>query len=159
MRAYYGERYVDLPPSEQEKQEQVMMGLIPNESPVPALFDFGVLENVPLSIKLDIGGSAYWSEIAQMNTLDNLLMQGQINIVDYLERVPNGYISNQQELVQALRERMGMAAAMPAQPQTSGPISAESNVINMPGGAGYGALQRTLNQGGAEGLDLSQISM
>lgn len=159
MRVYYGERYVDMKPSEQEKQQAAMMGVAIPDVPSPRLFDFGILEQVPMSIKLDVGGSAYWSEIAQMNTLDNLLMQGQINIVDYLERVPNGYISNQQELVQTLRERLGMAAAMPVQPETSGPVSAESNVINMPGGAGYGALQRTLNTGGAEGFDLSQVSM
>lgn len=91
-------------------------------------------------------------------------MNGQINVVDYLERVPNGYISNQQELVTTLRERLGMNAMFNAQPVNgsnvpSGPVSAESNVINMPAGAGYGTLQRTINQGGAEGLNLSQIRM
>lgn len=159
MRVYYGTRYVDIKPSEEEKQQAEMAGMILPDTPVPHSFDFGQLEEVPMSIKLDVGGSAYWSEIAQMNTLDNLLMQGKINIVDYLERVPNGYISNQQELVQTLRERMGMMAAMPPDVQTGGPVSAESNVINMPGGAGYGTLQRTINEGGAEGLNLSQIRM
>ena len=154
MRAYYGERYVDLPPTEQDKQEQMMMGLVPDENPVPTLFDFGILENVPLSIKLDIGGSAYWSEIAQMNTLDNLLMNGQITVIDYLERVPNGYISNQQELIQSLRER-----ANPATPaQVQGMQGAEMS-LDMPNGAGYGNLQRAINQTGMEGLDLSQIKM
>ena len=159
MRVYYGSRYVDLKPTELQKQQAAMSGMILPDVPTPTLFDFSILNDVPMSIKLDVGGSAYWSEIAQMNTLDNLLMQGQINIVEYLERVPNGYISNQQELIQALRERLGMQATMPVQTQTGGPVSAESNVINMPGGAGYSALQRTINQGGAEGLDLSQIRM
>lgn len=161
MRVYYGSRYVDLKPTEEQKQQAAMMGITLPDIATPQVFDFSELETVPMSIKLDVGGSAYWSEIAQMNTLDNLLMQGQINIVDYLERVPNGYISNQQELVQTLRERMGMMAAMPNAQATpaGGPVSAESNVINMPGGAGYGALQRTLNAGGAEGLDLSQVQM
>ena len=160
MRAYYGTRYVDLKPTEEQKQQAAMSGYILPDEPVPTPFDFSQLEQVPMSIKLDVGGSAYWSEIAQMNTLDNLLMQGKINIVDYLERVPNGYISNQEELVRTLRERMGMMAAMPTPEQgTSGPVSAESNVINMPGGAGYGAVQRVLNTGGAEGFDLDQIRM
>ncbi len=161
MRVYYGSRYVDLKPTEEQKQQAAMMGIVLPDIATPQVFDFSELETVPMSIKLDVGGSAYWSEIAQMNTLDNLLMQGQINIVDYLERVPNGYISNQQELVQTLRERMGMMAAMPNTQATpaGGPVSAESNVINMPGGAGYGSLQRVLNEGGPEGFDLNQVQM
>ena len=31
-------------------------------------FDFGALDALNLSVKLDVGGSAYWSEIAQINT-------------------------------------------------------------------------------------------
>ena len=95
MRAYYGVRYVKLDWVEG-----------------PAAFDFSVLEKMPLSIKLDVGGSAYWSEIAQINTLDNLLTQGKISVIDYLERVPNGYISDQQQLIETLKERE--AAAMGA---------------------------------------------
>ena len=75
----------------------------------PAAFDFSVLEQMPLSIKLDVGGSAYWSEIAQINTLDNLLTQGKISVIDYLERVPNGYISDQQQLIETLKEREAQA--------------------------------------------------
>ena len=158
IRVYYGTRYVDLKPTEVQKQQAAMLGQVLPDEPIPTPFDFSVLEQIPMSIQLDVGGSAYWSEIAQMNTLDNLLMNGQINVVDYLERVPNGYISNQEELVRTLRERMGMMAAMPGQgAPTGGPVSAESNVINMPGGAGYGQVQRILNQGGAEGFDLSQV--
>lgn len=151
MRAYYGVRYVEMKPTEREKQQQIMMGMVPDENPTPTEFDFGILENVPLSIKLDVGGSAYWSEIAQMNTLDNLLMNGQITVVDYLERVPNGYISNQAELISALRERMGMGT----QPQ----MEMKDNVIQMPGGAGYGELQRAINRTGMEGMNVSQIQI
>ena len=106
--------------------------------------------------KLDVGGSAYWSEIAQMQTLDNLLMNGQINVVDYLERVPNGYISNQQELIQTLRERMGMV--QPAMQGQTGAVQAgQGNTIDLAAGSGYGNLQRAINQTGMEGMDLSQI--
>lgn len=99
MRVYYGVRYVRL-----------------DGMDAPAPFDFSVLEQMPLSIKLDVGGSAYWSEIAQINTLDNLLTQGKISVIDYLERVPNGYISDQQQLIETLKEREAAAlgAAGPA---------------------------------------------
>ena len=81
-------------------------------------------------------------------------MNGQITVIDYLERVPNGYISNQQELIQSLRER-----ANPATPaQVQGMQGAEMS-LDMPNGAGYGNLQRAINQTGMEGLDLSQIKM
>ena len=67
MRAYYGERYVEVRPREDQRD-------IPGaeSSALPRPFDFSILNRVPLSLKLDVGGSAYWSEIAQMNTLDNL---------------------------------------------------------------------------------------
>ena len=88
MAAYYGVRYVQ-----------------PEGEGRAVPFDFGVLKQTQLSLKLDVGGSAYWSEIAQINTLDNLLAQGKIGIVDYLERIPSGYISQQQELIETLKSR------------------------------------------------------
>lgn len=68
-------------------------------------FDFAGAENGLLTVKLDVGGSAYWSEIAQLNTLDRLLVSGRISTVDYLERLPNGYVNDQAGLIETLRER------------------------------------------------------
>ncbi|MPM15671.1 hypothetical protein SDC9_62042 [bioreactor metagenome] len=99
MRTFYGVRYVEAKPTGKETAAGDA------DEKAPRLFDFAALSDIPMSLKLDVGGSAYWSEIAQMNTLDNLLMKKQINVIDYLERVPNGYISNQQELIDTLRER------------------------------------------------------
>lgn len=150
MRVYYGERYVDVRPGEVQRE-------FPGgpQSARPELFDFGVLEQIPLSLKLDVGGSAYWSEIAQMNTLDNLLTQGKISVVDYLERVPSGYISNQQELIASIKARE--AAQM--RPQTAaaaagGQVADFNQPDEVTGGSGYGVLQRKLNTTGAEGLKL-----
>ena len=158
MRVYYGVRYVDLKPTEEEKQAALTMGMNLGNNPRPVEFDFDVLNEVPLSIKLDVGGSAYWSEIAQMNTLDNLLMNGQITVIDYLERVPNGYISNQQELIQTLRERMGLGAAIPTAPEQNGAIGAgQAAQMQLTGGSGYGELQRAINHTGVDGLNLDGI--
>jgi hypothetical protein len=93
MRACYGKRYVELPDAKSGEKESV-------------LFDFAALGNLTLAVRLDVGGSAYWSEIAQMNTLDNLLTQGKIDVVDYLERIPAGYIIGQRELIEKWKERM-----------------------------------------------------
>lgn len=68
-------------------------------------FDFSRAEDGLLTVKLDVGGSAYWSEIAQLNTLDRLLTTGRISVVDYLERLPNGYVSDQAGLIETLKER------------------------------------------------------
>lgn len=163
MRAYYGVRYLEMKPSEEEKQAALELGQVLPDVPTPQPFDFSMLEEFPLSIKLDVGGSAYWSEIAQMQTLDNLLMNGQINVVDYLERVPNGYISNQQELIQTLRQRLGMVQnPMPSQVTgAQGAVQAAQGqqTIDMANGSGYSQLQRAINQTGMEGMDLQNIRM
>ena len=86
-----------------------------------------------------------------MQTLDNLLTQGKIDIVDYLERVPNGYISNQQELIDTLKQRQAAAV----QPMVNGPISApaetETSIT-----AGMNTLRQKILQQGAEGLKIAR---
>lgn len=156
MRTYYGARFVEVSPSEAEQQAMASIGLTQAMGSKPVLFDFSVLERIPLSLKLDVGGSAYWSEIAQMNTLDNLLMQGQISVIDYLERVPNGYISNQQELIQTLRDRQNMGQMGTQAEKPSGPIIDFNQPEEVSPGGGYGTLQRILNTTGAESLKLSK---
>lgn len=156
MRTYYGARFVEVSPSEAEQQAMASIGLTQAMGSKPVLFDFSVLERIPLSLKLDVGGSAYWSEIAQMNTLDNLLMQGQISVIDYLERVPNGYISNQQELIQTLRDRQNVEQMGTQAEKPSGPIIDFNQPAEVSPGGGYGTLQRILNTTGAESLKLSK---
>lgn len=72
-------------------------------------FDFSQAEDRLMTVKLDVGGSAYWSEIAQLNTLDRLLLAGRISTVDYLERLPNGYVSDQAGLIERIKEREARA--------------------------------------------------
>jgi hypothetical protein len=150
MRVNYGKRYVDLPEDPHAKKSNIILpaGI---DTPAlkqfqsgagPVLFDFKTLEEFPLSLKLDVGGSAYWSEIAQMQTLDNLLMQQQIDIVDYLERVPSGYIINQQDLIDKLKAKRDADAMPPV------PAGVEPEVATLAGGSGYGTLQRKINETG-----------
>ena len=77
MGEYYGERYVEL--QLPDGAEKVVIPL-----------DFSALKKIPCSINLDAGASSYWSEIANMQTLDNLLMQGKISTSEYLRRLPKG---------------------------------------------------------------------
>jgi hypothetical protein len=79
--AYYGKRSVKFPDGRKE------------------IFDYGKLDNYAVKLKLDVGISNYWSEIATVQTMDNLLRSGQITLAEYLERIPDGYLSGKDELL------------------------------------------------------------
>ena len=142
MAEYYGTRYVEVTgPNGQGKV------IVP--------FDFSVLKKIPFTVELDVGASSYWSEIASMQTLDNLLMQNKISTVEYLKSIPAGQIKDRETLIAVLeeQERMKMAAAgiVPPQPDGQGgdaPGAADEAAPPVRGGPGYGALQRKINQTG-----------
>jgi hypothetical protein len=102
------------------------------------LFDFSLLGEIPVSLSVDVGASSYWSEIASMQTLDNLLLQGQIPIEEYLKRVPAGYIPKKQELIDVLTARKQPAGSPDAgteQAETGGERSPASAEASVPQGA------------------------
>ncbi|UOO38253.1 hypothetical protein IZU99_03075 [Oscillospiraceae bacterium CM] len=111
MGEYYGTRRLDTAGT--VKQSTRPVGNL--QSP---FFNFDVLKTINLSLKLDVGASSYWSEIAAMQTLDNLLMRGKIDLIDYLERVPDGYIIKKQELL----DKLESAKAGAAQPGMTAPF-------------------------------------
>jgi len=167
MGSYYGVRYVDRPIKERERQA-IMFAQQANpdiemKEEVPELFDFSTLKEHPVTIKLDVGASTYYSEIASIQTLENLLMQGQITVVQFLERLPDDYVPNRlgliaekkNEAIQAQQMQMGMGG-MPPQGSPmggEGPVAQTANMMDVQGGSGYGALQRAINASGStEGL-------
>ena len=134
MGEYYGERYVEISnPYDSSKL------VVP--------FDFSILKEIPFTIGLDAGAASYWSEIAAMQTLDNLLMQGKISTVEYLKRLPAGQITDKEALIQALQQQE--RAMMGGQPGAEGeqPVT-EEEAVPIRGGAGYGQLQRKINETG-----------
>ena len=165
MGEYYGERQVDMPTPDNVQQAFSFVGMdaqIPEEVPMP--FDFSIIKANPMVLKLDVGASSYYSEIAAMQTLDNLLQMGQINIVEYLERVPDDRIPGRRALLEAkikARDAMQQAQAMPpvgggeqipGMPQ-AGAIQDLGIKPDVPTGSGYSNLQRTINKTGTtEGL-------
>ncbi len=62
-----------------------------------------------ISARVDVGGSALWSETQTVRTLDNLLDKGVINAVQYLRRVPKGSIPDREELIRECRLAEGRA--------------------------------------------------
>lgn len=69
-------------------------------------FDLGAVEQTELALKVDIGAAAYWSEVMQLQTLDNLFEKGIIpDAVSYLESVPDSYVRGKSRLIEKLKQK------------------------------------------------------
>ena len=66
-------------------------------------FSFSQYKNRLVDCKVDVGASSYWSEISSLNTLDALLKLGRISTVQYLERLPEGLVTEKKKLIEELR--------------------------------------------------------
>ena len=135
MAEYYGNRFVEINVSAEMGGGKAVVSI-----------DFEMLKKIPCGIDLDAGASAYWSEIANMQTLDNLLMQGKIPTSEYLRRLPNGQISDREKLI-AIVEAAERGQVMNADPAAIPGVTGEGEAL-LRGGAGYGALQRKINETG-----------
>lgn len=145
MSVRYGIRYVEVAMDMDEAGEQPLGMNLPEQT-FTEPFDFSTLKQIPLTIEQEVGASSYWSEMASMQTLDNLLMNNLITPEQYIERLPDGYISKKQELLADFR-----AAKQLPTGNTGTNMSVETTSETMPveGGSGNGALQRAVN---AEGV-------
>ncbi len=103
-----------------------------------------VLDEYTMNLRVDVGPSSMWSEIQVLQTLDNLLMNGQISFAQYLERIPDGHIPMKEELIEQLNEaeqggaqrEMGMPQTMPGMgmPQMPGglPVDMGQGISALP---------------------------
>ena len=142
MAAYYGTRPVDIPAAVAVGDEiaqfaNANVGMMQQE------FDFAQLEDCPMTIGLDVGASSYWSEVASMQTLENLLQLGLITVADFLERIPDGYVAKRQELLDKYKQKE-MAALMPAvAPESDEDVIAQDDTaMEIPETSGNSELQR-----------------
>ena len=142
MAAYYGTRPVDIPAAVAVGDEiaqfaNANVGMMQQE------FDFAQLEDCPMTIGLDVGASSYWSEVASMQTLENLLQLGLITVADFLERIPDGYVAKRQELLDKYKQKE-MAALMPGvAPESDEDIIAQDDTATeIPETSGNSELQR-----------------
>ena len=150
MAEYYGNRPVDVPAAQMVPEIAQFAG-VPNDQTTLVDFDFSILKDIPMCMKLDVGASAYWSEIASVQTLDNLLMQGKIELVDYLERIPEGYISKRAELISKYSTPQipqAPQADMNMPPRGGGQLVDTGAQETLPTGRGHSELQRQLNRAG-----------
>ncbi len=145
MSVRYGTRMVEMAMDMDQIGEQPL-GMELQKQNFTKPFDFSILKQIPLTIEQEVGASSYWSEMASMQTLDNLLMNNLITPEQYIERLPEGYISKKQELLADFR---AARTAIPATTGTNMSVETTSESIPVEGGSGNGALQRAVN---AEGV-------
>lgn len=139
MGTYYGKRPVVV----EQTMEELVTGLdgVPMIDPMTGLmktqsvarkvvqqFDFATLKNMFLNVRVDVGATTYFSEIAMTQTLDNLRKDGTLDVIQYLERIPDKLIPKKQELLDELRGRIAQgqqanAAAGAAIPEPGAPVS------------------------------------
>ena len=152
MAAYYGKRKVQVSMPDVGSDILAFAGKDPEELET-VLFDYGILNDMPMALKLDVGASSYWSEMASVQTLDNLLMQDKITIEEYLERIPDGYIPKRQELI-ASRKQAAQQQIMQPEEQSTGGTPETGALVDLGqktpirGGGGFGDLQRKVMQTG-----------
>lgn len=66
--------------------------------------DFRVFKELWLKLRVDVGASSCFSEIAMTQTLDNLRANGTLDVIQYLERVPDKLIPKKAELIAELKQ-------------------------------------------------------
>ena len=69
-------------------------------------FDFSQFKHLFLNLRADVGATTYFSEIAMTQTLDNLRRDGTLDVIQYLERLPDRLVPKKEELLSELRQRV-----------------------------------------------------
>lgn len=144
MGANYGVRPVDIPAEAAVGEEAAQFAGVSSGS-MQVDFDFALVKDCPMTIGLDVGASSYWSEVASMQTLENLLQLGHISVADFLERIPDGYIAKRQELLEKYKaqEAAQAEAASMAVMAPDGDVIAQNNPeTSIPETSGNSQLQR-----------------
>jgi hypothetical protein len=68
-------------------------------------YDFSKLKGMDLKLGIDVGETSYFSELAMLQTLDNLLQGQYIEFIDYLERIPNEMFPKKAEYIAEMKEK------------------------------------------------------
>ena len=68
-------------------------------------FDFSQFKHLWLNVRVNVGATTYFSEIAMVQTLDNLRRDGVLDMIQYLERVPERLIPMRDQLIDELKAK------------------------------------------------------
>lgn len=127
MGTYYGERPVvrertmtEPVLSNGETQIDPFTGTIATNTvtrKVIETYDFSQFKNLWLNVRVNVGATTYYSEIAMVQTLDNLRRDGVLSMIQYLERMPERLIPNKDELIEDLKTEAQKQSAELAEQQ------------------------------------------
>jgi len=154
MGTYYGERPIVknrtfqepvMDPSSSQavlNQNTGLMEMVSQNRRVLESFDFSKLKHLWFGVSVDVGSSTAYSEVAMTQTLDNLRLAGLIDMVDYLERIPDKLVPRKQELIDKMKAQQATVSGVPAgsaipdaqMDALTEPIQKQINT-NKPGGA------------------------
>lgn len=70
------------------------------------MFDFDTLQGMYKTVKIEVGSSSYWSEIASVQIMDSLMDRGLVEFVDWLEELPEGYLKGRDKLLTKVKDKM-----------------------------------------------------
>ena len=110
-------------------------------------YDFSRFKNLWLRLRVDVGAANRFSEIAMTQTLDNLRTAGVLDVIQYLERLPEHLIPRKDELVEELKKTRDTLQMQTPKKHTpiSGELSADKILAQEPAQiqASYESLPQT----------------
>ena len=117
MATYYGKRYVS-------KKNNAGANIYRE-------IDFSKYKGEAVTVNVEVGKAAYWNELTQMQTLDNLFSNGILqDPITYIESVPSGYMPNKEKIIESIKaqrtQQMSSMQGQLAQLGGEAPVSPES---------------------------------
>ena len=101
MRAHYGQRLIGYTDDDGNR--------------IVIAVDFSQITPDSMELNVDVGAASYWSELMQMQTMDNLMRMGILpDVTTYLESIPEGYLHGKNKIIKKIKE-MQEQAQMQAQ--------------------------------------------
>lgn len=98
-----------------------------NVMQVPMTVNLQELDFKQMRLKVDIGAASYWSELLNIQTLDNMMRMNIIpDAVTYLESIPDGYIKNKAELIKSIQKKQTQAMQMAQMQGVNGGIEPQA---------------------------------
>lgn len=161
MGTYYGKRPIsrsrtfEEPVMDASSGQPVMdqytgvMKTVTSQRKVMEDYDFDRLKNMWLNVRVDVGRASTYSEIAMTQTLDNLREAQMIDIIDYLERIPDKLIPRKRDLIDKLKDAQIRQDGVPAGSAIpDSQVDAETQPLMMQMNPGGGSTSNRGKKGG-----------
>jgi hypothetical protein len=78
----------------------------------PAMFDGSQYQDVPMSLKIDVGPSSTYSESLMLSSLDKALERGDIDYMQYLKYAPHAVVPFRDRLMKEMEDKKGVIGQM-----------------------------------------------